>query len=221
MLFPYNVAGKIILLGTPAEEKDGGKLNLLKAGAYKTMEVCSMLHPAPFSAVQSSFAMAECEVTYVGNTAHAAGMPCEADAAVLAYMNLSVLRQQINPSHRIHGIIVNENWVINGELSSFVLHWSYLTSFKVIPGTSKLVFGVRAPTMAEVKVCQVKVANCFEAAALATGCKHSIEWVSSFADARNNEGLAEVYKDFMTMRYSVKFPVSTELGGSGDFVSLD
>lgn len=41
--------------------------------------------------------------------AHAALAPWEGrnalDAAVLAYTNISALRQQLNPTHRVHGII--------------------------------------------------------------------------------------------------------------------
>jgi metal-dependent amidase/aminoacylase/carboxypeptidase family protein len=39
-LVKHNVAGRVILLGTPAEEGGGGKLDLLNAGAYKTMDAC-------------------------------------------------------------------------------------------------------------------------------------------------------------------------------------
>lgn len=42
LLKKYNVAGKIILLGTPAEEAYGGKAFMLKAGAYDEMEACLM-----------------------------------------------------------------------------------------------------------------------------------------------------------------------------------
>jgi metal-dependent amidase/aminoacylase/carboxypeptidase family protein len=34
-LVEFDTPGKVVLLGTPAEEKDGGKIKLLKAGAYK------------------------------------------------------------------------------------------------------------------------------------------------------------------------------------------
>ncbi|KAL8290218.1 hypothetical protein RQP46_003157 [Phenoliferia psychrophenolica] len=200
----HNVAGKIILLGVPAEEQDGGKINMINAGAYKPMGACFMLHPAPYNTVGSSLAIAECVVEYTGHTAHAAAAPWEAinaqDAAVLAYNNISALRQQTHPTHRIHGIIINENWVQN-----------------VIPGSSKIVFAVRAPTMAEVEVLKVKVANCFEAAALATGCDYKKNWVMSYADLRNNRGLIDVYQDFMKTRYETRFPIGTDLGGSTDF----
>lgn len=38
----HKIAGKIILLGTPAEEHGGGKIKLLEQGAYKEMDVCIM-----------------------------------------------------------------------------------------------------------------------------------------------------------------------------------
>jgi hypothetical protein len=38
------------------------------------------------------------------------------DAAVAAYVNVSVLRQQIPGTHRVHGIISgSEGWSVNGE----------------------------------------------------------------------------------------------------------
>lgn len=120
-----NKAGRVILLGTPAEEDIGGKIILLKAGAYKSMDVCLMLHPAPSSGLGPMLAISECEVEYTGHTAHAAGAPWEGvnalDAAVAAYTSLSMLRQQIKPTHRLHGIIKgSEGWVCNGMCCSFL-----------------------------------------------------------------------------------------------------
>ncbi|CAE6402692.1 unnamed protein product [Rhizoctonia solani] len=38
----YSIPGRIILLGTPAEERGVGKVHLLKAGAYQDMDICLM-----------------------------------------------------------------------------------------------------------------------------------------------------------------------------------
>ena len=50
-------------------------------------------------------------------SAHAALSPWEGqnalDAAVLAYTNISVLRQQLKPSHRVHGIFEGKDWAPN------------------------------------------------------------------------------------------------------------
>lgn len=137
-LTKYSIPGKVVLLGTPAEESDGGKINLINAGAYKQMDVCMMLHPGPLSGIASSLAIAECIVEFEGHTqvssfscttsytrrkisltfrpffysAHAAAAPWEGinaqDCAVLAYTNISALRQQIHPSARVHGLIVGD-----------------------------------------------------------------------------------------------------------------
>jgi metal-dependent amidase/aminoacylase/carboxypeptidase family protein len=52
-------------------------------------------------------------------SAHASAAPWEAqnalDAAFLAYSAISVLRQQIKPTHRVHGIVEGKEWAPNSE----------------------------------------------------------------------------------------------------------
>jgi len=52
-------------------------------------------------------------------SAHAALSPWEGknslDAAVLAYNNISALRQQLHPTHRVHGIIEGKDWAVNSK----------------------------------------------------------------------------------------------------------
>jgi metal-dependent amidase/aminoacylase/carboxypeptidase family protein len=51
-------------------------------------------------------------------SAHAALAPWEGqnalDAAVSAYTSVSMLRQQIRPTHRVHGTIKGKDWTANG-----------------------------------------------------------------------------------------------------------
>jgi hypothetical protein len=42
------------------------------------------------------------------------------DAAFLAYSSVSLLRQQIKPDQRIHGIIQGKDWSPNGEIESTI-----------------------------------------------------------------------------------------------------
>ena len=48
------------------------------------------------------------KITYIGKASHAAGFPWDGvnalDAAVMAYTSISVLRQQMKPDWRIHGV---------------------------------------------------------------------------------------------------------------------
>ena len=38
------------------------------------------------------------------------------DAAFVAYSSISVLRQQMKPDHRVHGVVHGKNWQPNGKI---------------------------------------------------------------------------------------------------------
>ncbi|KAI1788274.1 aminoacylase 1-like protein 2, partial [Ganoderma leucocontextum] len=162
----FDISGSVILLGTPAEEGGSGKAILLDHGAYDGMDACIMCHPTPGPpwsvSLSSCLALQHMTAEFSGPTAHAALSPWEGqnalDAAVLAYTNISVLRQQLKPSHRVHGIFEGKGWAPN-----------------IIPDYSKMFRYVRAPTRAKVEAAVPRVKACFEAAGLATGCKVKLE----------------------------------------------
>ena len=51
-------------------------------------------------------------------SAHAAIAPWEGknamDAAVAAHTNIGLLRQQLKPDNRVHGVFGGRDWVVNG-----------------------------------------------------------------------------------------------------------
>ncbi|KAJ6613597.1 hypothetical protein B0H10DRAFT_1805128 [Mycena sp. CBHHK59/15] len=177
----FNISGKIQILGTPAEEGGSGKVKLLESGAYKEMDACLMCHPAPGPkgsvSLTSCLALERIEVEYFGHTAHAALSPWEGrnalDAAVLGYNNISALRQQLKPTHRIHGIFEGKDWAPN-----------------IIPDYAKFICYVRAPTRTEQKETMKRVLPCFHAAGLATGCTVKVTHLGSTYDLRQNKALA-------------------------------
>lgn len=163
------------LLGTPAEESGGGKVKLLEKGAYKDVDACLMVHPFPIVANDPELlsiatvlpggypANDKVRVTFTGKPAHAAAAPWEGinalDAVVAAYVNIALLRQQILPSQKIHGIIVS-----GGDRPN------------VIPMSASVDYYVRAASVKALKPLTEKVVKCFEAAATATGCKVDFDW---------------------------------------------
>ncbi|GAB5571719.1 peptidase M20 domain-containing protein 2 [Prionailurus iriomotensis] len=154
---------RIIVLGTPAEEDGGGKIDLIEAGAFKNLDVVFMAHPSQENAAYlPDVAEHDVIVKYYGKASHAAAYPWEGvnalDAAVLAYNNLSVLRQQMKPTWRVHGIIKSGGVKPN-----------------IIPSYSELIYYFRAPSMKELPVLTKKAEDCFRAAALATGCTVEIK----------------------------------------------
>nr|GAT45613.1 predicted protein [Mycena chlorophos] len=188
----FKINGKIQLLGTPAEESGSGKVKLIDAGAYKEMAACLMCHPAPGPigsvSLTSCLALERIQVEYFGHTAHAALSPWEGrnalDAAVLGYNNISALRQQLRPTHRVHGIFEGKDWAPN-----------------IIPDYAKFICFVRAPTRAEQQETMKRVLPCFEAAALATGCTHKVSPLGATYDLRQNKALGDEVAHIARSKY--------------------
>ena len=118
---------------------------------------------------------------YSGKAAHAAAYPWEGvnalDAAVLAYNSVSVLRQQMKPTWRVHSIISKGGVKPN-----------------IIPEESEMVMYCRAPVMKELSILESKVKCCFNSAAQATGCSVEVnESGLTYLDIQQNESLAEAF----------------------------
>ena len=99
---------RVTVLGTPAEEHCGGKVDLINAGAFKGATAAMMIHPSTHNTVDPVFlAINHFDVEFHGHAAHAAASPWEGinalDAAVQAYVNVSTLRQAIYPPTRFTG----------------------------------------------------------------------------------------------------------------------
>ncbi|KXJ85643.1 hypothetical protein Micbo1qcDRAFT_198743 [Microdochium bolleyi] len=191
-----SVPGRVRALGTPAEEGGGGKVKLIDAGAFEGVDACMMTHPAAgvmYNAADrgahgipygTSVASAKFRAIFTGRTAHAAAAPQDGinalDAAVLAYNGISMLRQQILPYERIHGIIME-----GGEKAN------------VIPSRARLDYNVRSKTLVQTKALQRRVEKCFEGAAVATGCGIEFEPLNDYAEVVPNRALCKAYSDFM------------------------
>ncbi|TPX15987.1 uncharacterized protein E0L32_000321 [Thyridium curvatum] len=186
------IAGRVRLIGTPAEEGLGGKIPIIDAGAYTDVDACLMTHPGPLSerpgyagdAYMPTFANHKVTVTFTGKTAHAAMAPWEGvnalDAAVLAYSGIGVLRQQIHPNSRVHSIISN-----GGDRPN------------VIPGTASIDCYVRCPTLQMADDLLGRVKACFEGAAKQAACDIDIRSINTYADLRPNKALSAAYANEM------------------------
>ena len=177
-----DLKGRITVMGTPAEETTGGKINLIQNGAFEDIDIAMMVHPAPQDIISPSIlALKSLIVTYTGKAAHAAAFPWEGinalDAAVLAYTSISALRQQMKPSWRVHGVIARGG-----------------TTPPVIPEDVCLEYNIRAPSKTELLLLEKKVRTCFDAAAQATGCSVEVteEGLPSM-EVISNEHLAKAY----------------------------
>ena len=100
------------------------------------------------------------------------------DVAVLAYNSISVLRQQMKPTWRVHSIISNGGIKPN-----------------IIPEASEIQMYCRSPTIQEMDLLVSKVTSCFQAAAQATGCEVKINKDNFNTNVKQNSSLAEAFGD--------------------------
>lgn len=175
---------RVTVLGTPAEENFGGKVDLINAGAFSGAAAAMMVHPSPQDVVDPNvIAVAHWDVEFHGKSAHASAYPDKGinalDAAVQSYVNISTLRQSILPTDKIHGIIVSGGDAAN-----------------IIPHYTKSSWYVRAQTMERLAVLSEKVRACFEAAATATGCRLEIEPKGhTYTEMVNNPVMVDLYAE--------------------------
>ncbi|XP_050036442.2 xaa-Arg dipeptidase-like isoform X1 [Dermacentor andersoni] len=176
------VRGKLVVLGTPAEEGAGGKVLLLEKGAFKDVDAALMAHPSCQDTLKLRVnARRQVNVRYEGKAAHAAHSPWKGvnaqDAAVAAYINLALMRQHINPAARVLGVVKQCGGQAN-----------------VISESSSLVCHIRAPDDAEKHSLVARAEKGFQAAAKATGCGIDLELGLEYKEVIHNEALVETYR---------------------------
>jgi amidohydrolase len=175
----------ITLLGTPAEEvcNAGGKILMLERGAFDGVHAAMMVHPSPVDmAAPPIIAAAMFEVFYTGKEAHASAFPERgvnaADALTVAQTAIGLMRQHIRPSDRVHGIVTK-----GGEAPN------------IVPAHTAAKYFVRSVTLEMLGGLLPRVHRCFEAGAIATGCKLEITGGDKpYAEMVHDRGLVELYR---------------------------
>ncbi len=179
-------SGTVVVLGSPAEEGGGGKVFMIERGAFENVDAAMMLHPTPADAAWANIiAIQSVEVDYFGRNAHASAYPWMGlnalDAIVMAYNGISVMRQQMRPTDRVHGVITRGGLKPN-----------------IIPDHTSAEYFVRSKNPEELEELKGKVKACFEAAALATGCRLEYrETNRPYTDLVNNDQMAGRYAGYL------------------------
>lgn len=102
--------GKLVVLGTPAEETVGGKVILVDRGAFRECDAALMFHPGQTAVINiSSQALEALEVTFTGNYGHSAG-PGEGNplrALVNLWQESQSYSDNYYPDRQIQGVITS------------------------------------------------------------------------------------------------------------------
>ena len=195
--------GHVRLLGTPAEERGGGKELMARAGAFEGVDAAMMIHPAGVNlTTMPCICVAEVEVIYHGRSAHASAMPHKGinalDGLLLAYQAISNLRQHIRDEERIHGIITEGGQAPN-----------------IVPDRAVGNFYVRAATEKALEGLKPRVQACFEAGAKGSGSEVEVNWANvDYLDLNTNWPLASRFQ-YHGESLGREFLSPSQLGGAG------
>ena len=179
--------GRVQVIGTPAEEGGGGKIKLIKAGVFKDVDAAMMIHGFDRTLLhQDLLGIARATLEFTGRASHASADPWEGvnalDACVQTYNAVSMLRQQMRPDCRIHGIITSGGAAAN-----------------IIPEYASAIFYVRAPSIDAMWDLYRRVIACAEGAAKASGCEIQVtQHDSVYEPMKSSRVLLDLFKANMT-----------------------
>ena len=198
--------GRIHVVGTPAEEGGGGKVKLIQAGVFKDVDAAMMVHGFDqWVGHMDLLGIVRVAFEFTGKAAHASADPWEGvnalDAAIQTYNNVSMLRQQVRPDSRIHGIITNGGAAPN-----------------IIPEFASAMFYVRSINLDYMWELQRKVIACAEGAAKATGATLKvIEYRDTvYEPMKRNATLLEAFRENLRAVGETEAPEVRDRLGSSD-----
>jgi amidohydrolase len=150
------LAGEIVFLGCPAEERGSGKAQMIEDGLFAGIDAALLFHPCDRNHVESQpLASEDVDVVFTGLQAHAASDPWKGhnalDAMVLLFSSVGLWRQQLRPDARVHGIIQEGG-----------------TAANIIPDRTRAWFMLRSTDQDYYAVMKARFSALADAAALAT-----------------------------------------------------
>lgn len=207
---PSAVPGRVVFLGTPAEEGHTGKEYMAREGAFDGLDAAVMAHPYGYDlADQTWLGRRTLTVEFHGHTAHASAQPYMGrnalDAASLMYQGIGLMRQQTPPTDRIHAVIRE-----GGERAS------------VVPDHARLDLYVRSQRPETLRDLSQRVEEVARGAALMAGVGLTIHWDEHppSLPVRTNEALTGRWVQAQRRRGRDPLPhgvVSPSLAASTDF----
>jgi aminobenzoyl-glutamate utilization protein B len=193
------IAGTLRYYGTPAEEGGGGKLYMIRSGAFKDVDVVLSWHPADSNgaSLRSSLAIIEAKFKFYGKAAHAAAAPdagrSALDGLMISANAIEFLREHVPDSTRIHYIVSKGGAAPN-----------------IVPDYAELFLYARHPSMPVLDKIWDRIINCAKAGALASDTRMDMELIDSSYNTLPNDALAVLGNRNMQLAGGVKYTPEEE-----------
>jgi amidohydrolase len=207
----------IELIGTPAEEDGGGKIDLLGAGVFDEVAFALSTHPAAqgsWGVSGTGLGIVGKRVIYRGAASHAGSSPERGrnalNGVIRLFIGIDGWRQHLPQDSRVHGIITHGGDAVN-----------------VIPARAEAKFGLRAKDLVTLEQMVATFTDVAHGAALETGTTVEItEYLPLYAPVAANTRLGDVVADELRRRgvdpeRGVMVTASTDLGNVSQKVPTD
>jgi amidohydrolase len=197
--------GRVQVIGTPAEEGGGGKVRLIRGGVFDKVDAAMMIHGLDaWIGHPDLLGIMRLVFEFTGKAAHAAMDPWEGvnalDAVIQTFNNVAMLRQQVRPDARIHGIITNGGGAPN-----------------IIPESAAATFYVRAPELDYMWQLAERVEACADGAAKAAGCAVKTTRLDAhYEPMKRNRILLDAFRENMKAVGVEESPPRNGRAGSSD-----
>ncbi|MEV3988640.1 amidohydrolase [Streptomyces sp. NPDC049837] len=150
------VPGSLLAVGTPAEERGGGKAVEVEAGLFDGVDAALMFHPGVYDWAWAPLtASARVRVAFHGRAAHPTGNPTEGidalGALIQLFNTLGVLERRLPAGSHVQGIITDGGRATN-----------------IVPEYAEGAFGLRGATTAALEDLVEEVRSCARGVASAT-----------------------------------------------------
>src|SRR6266849_1118695 len=194
-------AGRVQVIGTPAEEGGAGKVKLMEAGVFKDVDAAMMIHGRCGTQVwRPSLGIIKVKCEFFGKASHASSWPWRGvnalNAMIQLFVSLDQMRQQLRPDARVHGVITK-----GGDQAN------------IIPEYTSAEFYLRAPTKDYCKELLGRFEGCAQGAATATGCTVTVTADSIIHDPlKPNFTMATLFEKNLAR---IDFPVDPDDGQAG------
>jgi amidohydrolase len=198
--------GRIQVIGTPAEEGGAGKVKLMDAGVFRGVDAAMMIHGRCGTLVwRPSLGIIKVKAEFFGRAAHASSWPWRGtnalNAMIQLFVSLDMMRQQIRPDARVHGVITK-----GGEQAN------------IIPEYTSAEFYLRALDKAYCHELLRRFQGCADGAAAATGCRAEVTADPIIHDPlKPNPTMADLFRKNLEL---IDFPEDPDDGQAG-FGSTD
>ncbi len=207
----------IELIGTPAEEDGGWKIDLLGAGVFDTVAFALSTHPSAqgsWGVSGTGLGIVGKRVIYRGAASHAGSSPERGrnalNGVIRLFIGIDAWRQHLPTDSRVHGIITHGGDAVN-----------------VIPARAEAKFGLRAKDLATLGAMVATFTDVAQGAALETGTTVEItDYLPLYAPVAANMRLGDVVADELRRRgvdaeRGVLVTASTDLGNVSQKVPTD